>query len=123
MTAKRILVVEDEFLIAVDTEEVLIEMGYEVVGPALTLADGLEAAERGGIDAALLDVNLTEGTSRPIAELLTARGVPIAYATGYGASIQHMDFPPGPVLSKPVSERDLAATLGSLLKRPAAETI
>lgn len=115
MTGARVLVVEDEFLIAADTEDVLTDLGYRVVGPALTLSDGLAAAERESCDVALLDINLTEGTSRPIAELLSEKGIPVAYVTGYGTSIERMGFPPGPVLAKPVSERTLAATLERLL--------
>lgn len=76
MPGQRVLVVEDEYLIAVNTEDMLTDLGYRVVGPALTLKDGLKAAERGGFDVALLDVNLTEGTSRPIAEMLQERACP-----------------------------------------------
>ena len=115
MTGASVLVVEDEFLIAADTQDVLTDLGYRVVGPALTLSEGLAAAERGGFEAALLDVNLTDGTSRPIAELLRERGVPFAYVTGYGSSVNRRDFPAAPVYSKPVDEAELADALAMLL--------
>ncbi|WP_424934527.1 response regulator [Amaricoccus macauensis] len=115
MPGQRVLVVEDEYLIAVNTEDMLTDLGYRVVGPALTLKDGLKAAERGGFDVALLDVNLTEGTSRPIAEMLRERGVPFAYVTGYGSSVSRRNFPPAPSFTKPINARGLASALRMLL--------
>ena len=110
-----ILVVEDEHLIAIDTEDVLADLGYGVVGPAMTLVDGLALAEAGGFDAALLDVNLTEGNSLSIATLLRARNVPFAYLTGYGRSIFDQGFPKAPVLTKPVISDDLGHVLWEIL--------
>ena len=86
MTAmpSRVLIVEDEVIIALDFSDAVAELGYEVVGPALSLDQGLELAESEHLDCALLDVNLGFGlTSQPIAEALRAKGVRIAYVTAY----------------------------------------
>ena len=111
-----VLVVEDEHLIAIDTEDVLLDLGYGVAGPAMTLEEGLRLAERGGFHAALLDVNLTEGNSLPIANMLRARGVPFAYLTGYGRSIFDQGFPKAPVLTKPVISDDVGHVLREILR-------
>jgi DNA-binding NtrC family response regulator len=84
LTGKRILVVEDEALIAVMVEDMLIEMGGEVVGPAATVDDALEMARGETLDAAVLDVNVRGRRIDPVAEALMARGVPVLFATGYG---------------------------------------
>ena len=79
----RILVVDDEPLISAMTEEWLSELGHVVVGPAHNLAAALELAEM-DMDAAIVDVSLGKDNSYPLAEALSARGVPFALATGYG---------------------------------------
>ena len=112
-----ILIVEDEFLIALDTEDTLRDLGHDVAGPALTLDEGLAIARDERIDAALLDVNLTDGTSRPIAELLRAKAVPFAYVTGYGHAPTEDGFPAAPVVGKPAGRDDLATVLHSLLEQ------
>jgi DNA-binding NtrC family response regulator len=84
LKGKRILVVEDEALIAVMVEDMLVEMGGEVVGPAATVDDALEMARDEMLDAAVLDVNVRGRRIDPVAEALMARGVPVLFATGYG---------------------------------------
>jgi CheY-like chemotaxis protein len=79
----KILVVDDEPLISALTEEWLSELGHVVVGPAHSLAAAMELAQT-DIDAAIVDVSLGKDNSYPLADALTARGVPFALATGYG---------------------------------------
>ena len=79
----RILVVDDEPLISAMTEEWLSELGHVVVGPAHNLAAALKLVEM-DMDAAIVDVSLGKDNSYPLAEALSARGVPFALATGYG---------------------------------------
>jgi CheY-like chemotaxis protein len=79
----KILIVDDEPLISAMTEEWLSELGHSVVGPAHNLAMALELAET-DLDAAIVDVTLGKEKSYPLADALTARGVPFALATGYG---------------------------------------
>jgi len=82
----RILIVEDEPLVAMLLEDMLLDLGYAVVGPAGTLQEGLSLARSEAIDAAILDVNLNGARSFPIAEILQARHVPYFFATGYGSA-------------------------------------
>src|SRR3546814_5870618 len=78
----RILLGEDEGLIALDLETMLIELGYEVVGPASTLNEVMAAVEA-DCDGALLDVNLRGELVFPAARVLLARGVPVIFSSGY----------------------------------------
>lgn len=82
--ARRILVVEDSMIIALDTEECLLTLGAEEVVVQATVAGSLEALARGDFDFALLDFNLGGESSEAVAEGLRARGIPFWLATGYG---------------------------------------
>lgn len=79
----RALLVEDESLVAMLAEDILLDAGCEVV-VAMTLDDALGTAARARFDFAVLDVNLGQGDSLPVAELLRARSTPYLFATGYG---------------------------------------
>lgn len=85
LSGKRLLVVEDEYLIASDLAYALEDAGAEVIGPAGTVEDALRLVAREGdrLDGAVLDVNLRGGRVFPVADALTARGVPFVLATGY----------------------------------------
>ena len=108
---RRVLVVEDDALLALDVAEQLREAGLEVVGPATSVAAALRLIDSSGCDVALLDVNLGDETAEPIATELRARGVPFVVLSGYSRE-QH---PPGlhgaPVLLKPARSQELVATL------------
>ncbi len=84
LAGRRILVVEDETLIAIDIENILKSAGYEVVGPVAKLEMALQIARIETFDAAILDVNIRGGRVFPVAEVLLARGVPFVLASGYG---------------------------------------
>lgn len=112
---KRVLVVEDEVIVAMQLEDLLRDMGCAVVGPACRLEDALEMAEIEGLDAAVLDVNLNGRSVCPVAIRLRARGVPVVYATGYGQA-GCRELPAGAVLQKPYLPADLVAALGTALK-------
>lgn len=79
--AKRVLIVEDDVLLAYDLEDLVREAGYEPVGPAHSLSEGLELAGAGVVDAALLDIDLGREKVWPLAELLHARGTPLAFVS------------------------------------------
>lgn len=105
----RILVVEDEFLVALDVEAMLAALGCEVIGPAATVdqAIALIASER--VDGALLDINVAGNPVFPVADRLAVRGIPFAFATGYDAeSVLPDHFADRPVLRKPYDEEHLA---------------
>ncbi len=85
LSGRRVLVVEDESLVAMLLETILEDMGCTTVGPAATVDEGLAmVAGEESLDAALLDVNVAGREVFPIAEALTARGVPFIFSTGYG---------------------------------------
>lgn len=112
----KILVVEDDALIAMELEERLGEMGYAVLGPALTLEAGEAFISGEKPDAALLDANLAGQSSVSLGAALAARGVKVAFCTGYD---RIKNLPPelanAPVLTKPISDADLRAGLKKLL--------
>jgi CheY-like chemotaxis protein len=82
----QILVVEDEFLLAMEVEATLISFGCSVVGPFAKLSKALEAARGAQLDGAVLDINLNGDMVYPLAELLLSRGIPFVFLTGYVAS-------------------------------------
>jgi CheY-like chemotaxis protein len=110
----RILIVEDEMLVAMNIEDMLLDLGHEVAGIASRLEPALALAREGQFDLALLDVNLAGQQSFPIAEVLRDRGLPFLFATGYGLKGIIEEFRGRPVLQKPFRERDLQQALASL---------
>ncbi|MFC0410676.1 response regulator [Roseomonas elaeocarpi] len=88
LTGRRLLVAEDDYLIADEMRELLEESGAEVVGPAPTVRDAMELlAGAGAIDGAVLDVNLRGEMSYGVADALLARGVPFVFVTGYDSGV------------------------------------
>lgn len=112
----KILIVEDDALIAMELGERLDEMGYAVLGPAMTLAEAEAAAQGERPDAALLDANLAGHSSVGVAAALAARGVPVAFCTGYD-EVRNLpaELKTAPVLTKPVSDDKLLAALKGML--------
>jgi CheY-like chemotaxis protein len=117
----RLLVVEDEMMVAMMVEDLLTDMGCVVVDVAGTLARGLELAAdaRLALDGAVLDVNLGGEKVYPIATLLTARGVPFIFATGYGIAGIAEDFSHVPAIAKPYNMASLEQVLTAALDRGA----
>lgn len=115
MRGKKILIVEDETLISMLFEDILDELGCEVVGPALNLKQAIELAETAEIDAAVLDVNLNGDPIFPVAEILSGRGVPLVFSSGYGASGLPERWQGEPTLPKPFTSTEVAAVLHRLV--------
>ena len=110
----RVLVVEDEMMVSMLIEDMLAELGCEVIGPASRLDEAITLAKEAEIDCAVLDVNLGGQPIFPLADLLRERGRPFAFATGYGdAGLREVDRG-SPVLQKPFREGDLARVLSEL---------
>ena len=101
------LVVEDEFIVALDIERMLQEIGCEVVGPVSNISDALSRVENTGIDLAVLDVNVGGSKIFPVAEALRSRGIPFVFSTGYSSSSSGIEDWNVPVIRKPFSEDDL----------------
>lgn len=114
LKGKRILVVEDEALIAVMVEDMLTDMGSVVVGPAGTIKSALELARKEAIDAAVLDVNVRGERIDPVAEALMARGVPVLFATGYG-EVRLANGASATVIDKPYTQEKLARGLATTM--------
>jgi CheY-like chemotaxis protein len=110
----RVLVVEDDALIADLIQAYLEELGHAVVGPANTLAEAIAMIEREPVDCAILDVSLGREESFPAADALAQRNVPFAFATGYGQSAVPDRFMAKPVLRKPFLFDDIKDLSSSL---------
>jgi DNA-binding NtrC family response regulator len=110
----RLLIAEDEFLIAIDLRAEVIALGGVVVSVAGTIAQALAAASDGTINAALLDINLNGEASFPVAHALQARHLPFAFVTGHGSAVLPESFGMAPILRKPFSRDELAKVLRRL---------
>ena len=115
LAGKQILVVEDEYFIASDLRRALAAEEALVIGPVSILAAGLDLAEREGIAAALLDVNLEGDSSLAIADRIAARGVPFVFVTGYDDWALPDAYRHVPRISKPFAVPTVLAALDQLL--------
>jgi CheY-like chemotaxis protein len=107
----RVLVVEDEAAISLLLEDMLLDFGCEVIGPAARLAAALDAVERETVDLAILDVNVAGVPIYPVAETLARKGVPFVFSTGYGSAGIKDTYRDRPVLQKPFAQHDLKQKL------------
>jgi CheY-like chemotaxis protein len=115
LEGKTVLLVEDESLVSMLAEEILLEAGCEVI-LAMRLDRALEVAKSAEIDCALLDVNLGNGaTSFPVAEVLSERGVPFIFVSGYGTHGIDRTFAKAPVVQKPYRPELLLSALEDCL--------
>jgi len=119
LNGRRILVVEDEMLIAVNIEDALMELGCEIVGPVASLDDALVLAGREILDAAILDVTIRNGTVFPVAEKLLARDIPFVLASGYGDQALPESMRDKPRLTKPYTMTELEKQIRLLCRAPA----
>ena len=110
----RILLVEDEAMISMLLEDMLIDEGAAVVGPAATTDAALREIAAEQIDGALLDVNLGGQQSFGVAEALAERGIPFVFVTGYGEAGVRSHFPEARTLQKPFVADDLRRALEHL---------
>jgi DNA-binding response OmpR family regulator len=113
----RVLVIEDEALVAMMIEDVLAELGHDVVGLAGRLNVALELASELSIDFAVLDLNLNGERTDPIAACLRSRGIPFVFATGYGTAGVNESWSGVPVVQKPFQPKDLSAAIEAALRR------
>ena len=104
----RILVVEDEMVVAMLLEDMLADLGCEVVGPASRVEEALRLAGSQAIDGAVLDVNVAGAEVYPVAEALAQRGIPFVFATGYGTVGLRDDYRGSPTVQKPFRQDELA---------------
>jgi DNA-binding response OmpR family regulator len=97
----RVLIAEDEFLVGMQLEEDLRSAGCSIVGPFSTLESAMQASRRERFDLAILDVNLNGDMVYPLADELSARGVPFVFLSGYVSGDLPARFRGSPHLTKP----------------------
>jgi CheY-like chemotaxis protein len=113
-TARRILVVEDEVLVGMMIEEMLRDLGHELVALSTHFEEALALATTAQFDVALLDINLNGRQSFPVADVIRNRGLPFLFATGYGSRILGPAYKDVPILQKPFSLDELRHALAKL---------
>src|SRR3954449_581308 len=108
-----LLVVEDEYLVAADLTASFESIGAEVIGPAASVEDALKLVENVGdrLDGAVLDINLRNERVYPVADALTARGIPFIFTTGYDAAAIPSSYSGAPRCEKPVDKEQIARWL------------
>jgi two-component SAPR family response regulator len=111
----RVLVVEDEAMIAMLVEDMVLDFGSEVVGPVARLDEALNLARNVELDAAILDINVGGAVTYAVAEVLHERSIPFIFATGYGARAIPPRFSRNPTLPKPFSYQALSDALRAVL--------
>jgi len=116
MDKKRILLVEDEGAVSMLIEDMILDLGHDIVGPAFRFDGAMALARDAGIDAAVLDIALGDRVVYPVADVLCSRGIPFVFSTGYANKVIPGRFEDVPVLCKPFSTIEFAEALGGLLE-------
>jgi CheY-like chemotaxis protein len=106
-TGNRLLLVEDEILVAMMMRDVLTEFGFTVIGPFPRVSEAMVAAVHDDIDAGIIDVNLGGEFVYPVADVLVARKIPFVFITGYGVESIDGRFGQVPIIKKPVQRQVL----------------
>jgi len=111
---RRILLAEDETIVAMMVEEMLAELGYDVAETVAQIDTARRAAEKGAFDMAILDVNLSGQPIYPIAEILQSRRIPFIFATGYDSEGLEPRYAGTPRLQKPFEYEGLQAVMSRI---------
>lgn len=109
----RVLLVEDESLVAMMIEDMLLDLGCEVVQTAGTIPDAMRAIEQQRIELALLDINVAGKQVFPVAEALSEKALPFIFSSGYGQGGVPERFGRAPVVAKPFQINELDAAIRS----------
>jgi CheY-like chemotaxis protein len=116
LRGRRVLVIEDEMLVAMEFESLLQRQGCAVVGPASTVDRALALLDHDQPDAALLDLNLNGESASAVAVALRTRGVPFVLVTGYGeAQSSEPELQGAPRVDKPVNHQELVRALAQVM--------
>ena len=118
ISGTRVLLVEDEGLVALMIEDMLEELGLKVVASAAHVTKACELATKASFDLALLDVNLAGELVFPVARILRDRKIPFLFSTGYGGPPLEQEFREAPAIGKPFSIDQLSEKLRTLLLHP-----
>jgi CheY-like chemotaxis protein len=111
----RVLVVEDEYFVAILIEEILESAGCIVMGPIPRLPEALDAIEHEDYDVAVLDVNLAGERINPVADALSERNIPFLFVTGYGANALPGEYAQRPHICKPFRMAELLGALSGVV--------
>ena len=115
LSNRKVLVVEDEMMIAMLIEDMLDEFGCKLVGPATNVPRALELIGKEQVEIAVLDLNLDGKDTYAIADALRQKNVPFIFATGYGSTGMRPEYSDRPVLQKPFQAIDLETALAQAL--------
>ncbi len=113
--ADPILIVEDEFFVALALQDVIEAAGFTVLGPYRQLASAWEIARSKAMAAAFLDIRIEGGTVFPVANALQTRGIPFAFVTANPELITAKAYPQAPIINKPFGPSDVEGTLRRLV--------
>jgi DNA-binding NtrC family response regulator len=113
--AKRILIVEDEFLVAMLLGDLLTEMGHHVIGPCSRVEEAMELVREGNIDFAVLDINLAGARSFPVADILRQCGISFVFASGYGIEGLVDGYRDEAILRKPYEVEEVRRVIAQAL--------
>ena len=119
---RRVLVIEDEALVAMLIEDMIHDGGDEMVGSACRLSDALVLAQETQADVALLDINLGGALAYPVADVLCEPGVPIVFTSGYGSAGLIERFQDCPMLDKPFDQPGLEHAIHAILSSNACSS-
>jgi CheY-like chemotaxis protein len=118
----RVFVVEDEVMIRMLLEDMLADLGYEIAASAGGLEEAVGLARNADFDVAILDVNLNGSAVYPVAEILSARGVPFVFSTGYGERGMPEPYRDRPTLQKPFQLENLDRALATVAPKSLSPT-
>ena len=104
---RRVLIVEDEPLLALNIDDMLTELGYSVAGTATRIETALLLAANREFEIAVLDINLAGSNTFPVADILRARGIPFVFTSGYGPGGLVDGYREAHLLTKPFGIREL----------------
>lgn len=116
----RILIVEDEMLVAMLLSDIVVDLGHQPLKPRMRLRAALEAAETEDFDMAILDINLAGEKSFPVADCLDRRGIPYVFASGYGEAGLAGWSKSAPVIQKPYDDDQIGAQIARIIGRKTA---
>ena len=115
--SRRVLLVEDEAMIAMLVEDMLEDLGHELVKVATRLEEALAAVRNEAVDLAILDLNLGGVLTYPVADALARRGIPFIFATGYGSGGLKEPYAGRATLQKPFDQKSLEQAITAILGR------
>ena len=116
LVKRRILVIEDSPVVADASEDMLHDLGFEVVGPAGNMATALQLAQDEQLDGAIVDVNIRGGKAYSVMKILATRNIPFLLTSGYADWSMPEEWAERPRLAKPYTPNMLRVSLTELLQ-------